>query len=244
MTDVRALNEEGIRQFGAYIDRLTGGAEESPPLFLLTDPATSLAVHGHGQVDKRNFMNRLEAARYLSGALKNVDRQEIDTNHGLWSWLALFYFDQLCPPLADGTRKPYEKYRYILPKLDSDEHFRHYYRHLLAGPFRIYRLHGPDARILLAPPVHKHGEFSEQLASRMEFITNKELIKAVNALYYDATKGTPKRGATTRNKPGTLRRFIAVIQHLELTYDLYSLNWQQILSLLPAEFDTWRTARA
>lgn len=242
MIDVRALNEEGIRQFGDYIDRLAGGAVEALPVQLLTDPRTSVAIRGQGKVDNRTFANRLDAAKYLSDALRNVDRQEVDTNHGLWTWLALFYFDQLCPPKLGGTREPGEKHRYILPKLDSDEHFRHYYRHLLAGPFRIYRLHGESARLLLHPPVYTHGDFSEQLASRMEFITNRGLIQAVHALYYDAGKDAPKRGATNRKKPGTLRRFIALIHQLDLTYDLYSLNGQQILRLLPNEFDTWRPA--
>jgi len=40
--------------------------------------------------------------------------------------------------------------------------------------------------------------------------------------------------------PGTLYRFIDVVQQLGLTYDLYSMTGDQILQLLPSEFDRWR----
>jgi len=43
-----------------------------------------------------------------------------------------------------------------------------------------------------------------------------------------------------KDMPGTLYRFIDVIQQLDLTYDLYSMNGEEILGLLPPEFDRWR----
>ncbi|MFO7599969.1 MAG: hypothetical protein R6X27_09205 [Candidatus Desulfacyla sp.] len=43
-----------------------------------------------------------------------------------------------------------------------------------------------------------------------------------------------------KNAPGTLYRFIDVVQQLDLTYDLYSMTGEQILQLLPNEFDRWR----
>jgi hypothetical protein len=33
-----------------------------------------------------------------------------------------------------------------------------------------------------------------------------------------------------------------VVQQLDLTYDLYSMTGEQILQLLPGEFDRWRKA--
>ena len=41
----------------------------------------------------------------------------------------------------------------------------------------------------------------------------------------DTKKDRPKRGAaSTKRKPGTLRRFVDLIQQLDLTYDLYSMQ--------------------
>lgn len=119
-----------------------------------------------------------------------------------------------------------------------------YYRHLLAGPHKLMQLHGRFARIFLYGPLTEHGDFSEQLASRMQLITNRALIQAVDCLYFDGDAGDggkPKRGSLTRTRQGNLRRLIAVIQQFDLTYDLYAMHTDQILELLPAEFDRWRT---
>lgn len=60
-------------------------------------------------------------------------------------------------------------------------------------------------------------------------------------LYWDDKSQRPKRGAApNKRKPGTLRRFVDVIQQLELTYDLYSMDGREILTLLPDEFTPWR----
>ncbi|MFH1977184.1 MAG: hypothetical protein ABIJ52_16800 [Pseudomonadota bacterium] len=43
-----------------------------------------------------------------------------------------------------------------------------------------------------------------------------------------------------KKTPGTLFRFIDVIQPLDLTYDLYSMSGKDIIGLLPPEFDKWK----
>jgi hypothetical protein len=52
----------------------------------------------------------------------------------------------------------------------------------------------------------------------------------------------PKRGVLTRTRPGNLRRLIAVIDQFDLTYDLYATSPDDILTLLPPEFDRCRCA--
>jgi hypothetical protein len=41
-----------------------------------------------------------------------------------------------------------------------------------------------------------------------------------------------------------VRRLVAVIQQFDLTYDLYAMTADQILTLLPPEFDRWRRPAA
>ena len=248
MDEVRSLNENGTQLFSDYLDRIRAGASENPPSQILTDTSTSVSVPGGAALEKKKFANRMEAAKYFYASLHDkVDRQYVDHNSGLWSWLALYYFEQLCPAPARGARHPGQKYRYILPKIESEDHFRHYYRHLLAGPYRIYSLNidsTHQGRLLLYPSIEKHGDFSEQLASRMELITNPGVMEAVDLLYFDTAHDAPKRGATSRKNPGNLRRLITIIQQLDLTYDLYSLTGKQILGLLPKEFDSWAHTRS
>ena len=114
-----------------------------------------------------------------------------------------------------------------------------YYRHLLAGPYRIYSAHRGDpsrAILVLCGPLGKPGDIVEQLASRLEYITNPSILEAAATLYFDHGRRKPKSGAASRNGKGTIRRFIDVIGQFDVTWDLYSLNPGSILKMLPSEF--------
>jgi hypothetical protein len=97
--------------------------------------------------------------------------------------------------------------------------------------------------VFLCGELPVHGDFSEQLASRIQFISNPSLIEAVDRLYYDTSsngEGRPKRGALTRTRAGNVRRFVTIMQQFDLTYDMYAMTADQILELLPTEFTKWR----
>lgn len=241
MRRVRALNPDGVAAFDSYLAALGSDPTKPPPMSLLDDPSFSVGFTPAVQIDQsRWFDSRLEAGQYLAELLGRIERSRVDHNAGLWSWLALLYFDQLCP--ADhGKRQPKRSYAYILPPLGDVDHHRHYYRHRLAGPYRIVRLHPGSARSLLSGQVSKFDDYNEQIASRQEFITNSGIVSALDLLYFDSEREKPKRGAAAnKRKPGTLRRFVDVIQQLELTHDLYSMDGHEILEILPAEFEKWK----
>lgn len=232
---VRSLNERGIEEFEVFLSSREAVAGVEVPRAMLDDDFLATPFENDAEVESRDFASRFELAQYLCDVLPGAG-PALDHDRGLWSWLGLFYFEQLCPIQADGSRKIGEKYRYVL-----SPDYRHYYRHLLAMPYVIYRLHGQYSRTILSPPVHSHGDFAEQLASRQEIITNRGLIQAVDHLYFapDDAGGAPKRGATNRKKGGTLRRLVDVIQQFDLTYDLYGMTAQEILGVLPREFARW-----
>src|SRR5262249_1194192 len=123
-------------------------------------------------------------------------------------------------------------------------HAWRYYRHLLAGPYLVYKAYRDDpsqAGIVLYGPLETITDFTEQLASRQDVVQNKAAIGAATALYLNPQSGRPKRGAAdTKHKPGTLRRFTDLINQLDPTFDLYSMNAGQLLTRLPAEFDGFR----
>lgn len=234
MTRLRSLNARGIEEFRGFLQRIRDGEEfrASPAILYLDDYSTSLprAI----EIAPRTFASKFEAAEYLAGVLQDLAAQEDDA--GLWSWLALFYFDQLSPVDAAGKRAPREDYHYI----PSAGFGWHHGRHLLAGPYKLFTLHRRNARLLLYPPVHQHGAFIYQLGFRRDLITNRGLIEAIDLLYWDAKRKRPKRGASTDSRPGNLRRLIAVIQQLDFNYDLYGMRADEILHLLPPEFDAWK----
>ncbi len=235
MTKLRSLNARGIAQFRDFLQQIRDGAEfhANPSLLFADDTTTPLPRTI--DIKPRPFVNKFAAAEYLTGLLGDLPAT---MDHvGLWSWLALYYFDQLSPLDAAGRRRPREDYHYI-----PDDNGWHKERHLLAGPYKLFTLHGEQARLLLYPAVHQHGAFIYDLGFRRELITNKGLIEAIDLLYWDAKRTRPKRGATSENRPGNLRRLITVIQQLDFNYDLYGMRAEEILRLLPPEFDPWKPA--
>jgi hypothetical protein len=236
MTKVRSLNARGSEQFRGFLQQIRDGAEfRANPSVLYADD-TSTRLTRSIEIEPRTFVSKYDAAEYLARVLSDVPASADDV--GLWSWLALYYFDQLSPLDAGGKRRPREDYHYI-PSTQSGWHRD---RHLLAGPYKLFTLHGENARLLLHPPVHQHGAFVYDLGFRRELITNKGLIEAIDLLYWDAKRARPKRGATTTSRPGNLRRLITVVQQLDFNYDLHGMRAEEILQLLPPEFDGWKPA--
>jgi len=234
MAQVRKLNLQGIDRFREYLSDLSENSELVPPREILTDSIYSEKVNGQAHVEIIKFSNRIHMVEYLSTALESIDSSIGAKNGGLWSWLSLFYFDQVCPQGLNGERKVGRDYRHIL-----DKGYRHRHRHLIAGPYMTHQMYGEKTRLLLSGPIHQENRIHHELAARQEFITNRSIIEVADTLYFDSQQNRPKRGTLSKIKAGSLLRFIDVIRQLELTYDLYSMQAQKIISLLPDEFNEW-----
>ena len=231
---VRRLTKAGQGAFRDFLNQLRDGRATEPPRALLTDPDASEVFVPFRSIEQRPFANRLEAARYLAEVFDGVD--DILEDVGLWSWLSLFFFEQTCPLKTDGKRSPGKVYRHIL-----DPRFPHGHRHLLNGPFLVFRMHGELGVLLLCSKVHVENSFHHDFMSRQALVANPVILKVANRLYLDKHGRAPKRGAQDSSRgAGTLRRFIDVMQQLDLNYDLYSMKENAILELLPEEFDGWR----
>jgi hypothetical protein len=243
MADLRRLNEQGVEKFAEFLGGISVNGGLSVPTHMLTDPAFSQELSTHITIERRTFASRMDAGEYLYNLFSKTDLTGLDRDPGVWAWLSLFYFDQLCPKQKDGSRRPGELARWI----PSGHAFR-YYRHLLCGPYLIYRSYrdAPEkARIILCGPVDRPGDFVEQLASRQDLVQNKSVIEAATLLYYDIEKGRPKRGSqSTQHKPGTLRRFVDLVMQLDKTWDLFSMTGPELLTKLPREFDPYRPAES
>jgi hypothetical protein len=235
---IRKFTDEGLEQFRRYLAELRKGATSPPPFDLLNDPVTSKPVHEEIQIENREFATRIELAQYLDDALAEVEIDNIETDVYLWSWLSLYYFEQVCPQQKDGTRKPGRDYRHILEPGYPNGH-----RHLLCGTYLVYTIYGLGedlAKLVLWTPLSMESKFHHQLAGRQTLITNKGVLEAAQQMYFNEKAGRPKKGALgEKSSPGTLLRYIDIIQQLDLNYDLYSMTGKEVLELLPAEFNTW-----
>ncbi len=238
-TAIRKFTDEGIEQFRNYLAELREGSTSPAPFHLLVNHPTSELINAEGQIENRNFSTRLDLARYLDDTLADIESDSIETDVHLWSWLALFYFDQTCPPQKDDVRKPGRDYRHILEPGYPNGH-----RHLIGGAYLVYTVYelGEDlTRLLLWTPLHMESKFHHQLAVRQTLITNRAILDAAHQMYFNGFEGIPKRGALgEKDSPGTLLRYIDVIQQLDLNYDLYSMSGDEILELLPPEFNKWK----
>lgn len=228
---VRRLNNAGIEQFEQFLDSLTPGVPPVVPLTVLTAPATSESLGVDLEVEDRKFKSRMALGTYLLKKLNGRGLSNIDADRGLWAWLALFYFKSLCP----NDHMPGERARWIL----DPHNFRRYYRHLLAGPYRIIRTYQKQPKIamcVLCGVPNKPGDLVEQLTARQELITNPAIVEAATRLYYDAVSGKLKRGHGSKGR-GSPRRLSIVLDQFTITYDLFSLDAKELLQLLPKEFE-------
>ena len=236
MIELRVFSAQGVDKFREHILALKNHPKISHP-DLNSEPYSS-KFKIHVKIDeKKTFSTRMEMGNYLSKSFEEagVWRSNIIGNSGLWTWLAYIWFDQLSP-IGKGKRIIRETAKYICSSNYTD-----YYRHYVAATYDIYSLYGEkNSRLFLYNPVHEHNDFVEQLASRQFIISNPSLIEVASRLYWDKSKDFPKRGAQSRNRPGNHRRLIKVFAQFELTYDIYSMTSDEILSLLSTEFNDWK----
>ena len=111
MMKIKALSKTGIELFHNLIEtRRDGGDFEVNDI--LSDPANLDKTPFKSEIDPNlNFKDRYELAKYLASTLSEFDdyqneygspdKDEYGKSAGLWSWLALVYFDQLSPLKPD-----------------------------------------------------------------------------------------------------------------------------------------------
>ncbi len=229
----RRLTKAGIERFEDFLERLKSTPNSRLPTYALTDDRLSEAVDVHINVEPIQLLNRMDVAKHVFGLLRR-DPETLRIDKGFWCWLSLFWFNDLCPTIS-GVRSAGDRYRWIA-ELDNT---RRAYRHMLAGPYQIYRAHRDNpnrARALLCGPVQQQGELLAQIASRPSLVTSKAVVGAATRLYYNDESDRLNKGASGKG-PGSARRFADILSQLDLTWDLHSLTVEQLLSLLPDEFN-------
>lgn len=232
---VRRLTSQGLSAFEKHIQELTNGYKIDTPYYLLSDARYSEAIDIDFNVEPIEFESRFELGNYLDQALQDTSFQAFMGDSGFWSWLALYWFDQLCPPSENGYRKPSKPYNYIL-----SQNYNHRPRHAIYTTWLLVHMYGNSALFLLSKKPHERGELIEQLAARQYLISCRGVIEAAKELYFDPERKTFKRGATSQRREGNVRRFIAYLQQLDLTYDLGTLASDALLNMLPNEYSAFK----
>ncbi len=232
---IRKLNKSGIKEFERFVENLRNGGKQNTPHYLLTDPATSEPLEFELELDTGKFDSRYELGVYLAEKLNNTDVQKVIGDSGFWSALALFWFDQLCPLKTDGSRKPSMVYNYVL-----SENYNHRPRHAIFTTWQLVDLYGEHSHYLLSRELPVRGELIEQLMARQYFLSCEGIMQAASKLYYDSERKTFKKGAAGRTSAGCVYRFVNWLQQLEINYDLFSISSEDLIGLMPKEFDRFK----
>ncbi len=250
--EVRKLNDRGLARFEEFLARVRstrGGSHEEPPYGILNDDDYSSPIKLSGYIKKpkriniyQDFEDRMDFADHLCSFIKtDEDVSMVINDKFAGAWLALAYFRQICAKDVDGNWNIRANSSYV-PEIENRERF---YRHLVCSVIAVYHLHGKMGRLVLSGPTHQHPDFLEQLAGRTELMINKSLLRALDTLYWDSDRNAPKVGAVDTKRPapdGVLRRFAGpggFYQIYKTTFDFWSMEPEQIIELLPSEFDDW-----
>ncbi len=240
---VRSFSERGEQRFAAFLDAYQNGevSQDAALDIALTNSLTE-PVLPQVRIEIPSIATKRELARavceaFVSARWKSLPSHSDPQIRRIWTWLAAVCFGHIRSRRANRRLQDYSFFI-------AGSSWNRFYRHRVAGPARSYwlfRHHPADANILLYGPAYQHSDFEEQITGRQDRYSNLGLVAAANELYWDVSAARPKRGAQTRQRAGTLRRFLSVMDQLDLTYDLHGMSETQILDLLPPEFDRWKS---
>lgn len=242
------MTPEGIQEAKEYLSILRDGKRlrtwERDLDELLTDPANATPISPEVRVRRRPFANRREAGAYLQPILAPLGISRIAGNYALWSWLGMFYLAQAADRDPVGNPKPSAGDAAYLLALENVSDTAGY-RHRLMASYDIYYRHGEKAWCMLDQPVLRMEHFTALLYGSPMLFNSVGVVELAHLLYADKTirryksgiVGTGRRG---NHAPGGLSRLIAVLNQLYMTYDVYGMTAQQLMEILPPEFDRWK----
>lgn len=234
---IRKLTTTGLSEFRHFIQNLRDGQTLQTPMYLLDSDEHSEAVELDLNVKQEAFASRYEMGEYLVTLFKEQRIHPFIGDSGFWSWLALLWFDQLCPS-SNGKRNPSKEYNYIL----SPE-YNHRPRHAIYMTWQLVSHYGHDALFLLGKEMSTRGELTEQMMARQENLSSEGVIRLASTLYLNPETRIFKRGAASRTSAGCIARYIRWLDQLRLTYDLFSITKAELEELLPAEFERFRNTQ-
>ncbi len=238
---LRRFNEAGIKVFREQLALLRANPSKEIPFELLEHRELTEVIRPEVQISEEHFQTKGEAARYLSTVLGKLRAGEVAGDAGLWTWLTLFFFESVCPIVHD-QRTVKNDYHYIF----EPRNMRHFYRHLLFVSWHILQLAPAHNRLFLRTRLSVLDHMTTDGVKRLFMTRLPCIFEALDRLYWDEQRNRSRKGVTgSRPTPGNLSHRLPMrIRQLEKTYDLMSLNADQLLELLGDEFSFGRRKTA
>ena len=232
---LRRLTPDGIeyaRTFLAGLREDPGGPID-PPRDLLYGDAYSVRFPGEIEVERRPFRTRREAAEYLAPILEPVSRLVAD-DAGVWSWLGMFYFADVVR-VENGEAQVAGLDETFVVHRGNALSYQRRYRHYLWGSWRLYEQHGERATFLLNQRITAFGDIPTWTFGVGRIFNSVGVVPLILRLYTEGQ--TQKRGFFASR--GGLRQLVRVLDQLERTHDVYGMEPDALLRVLPSEFRAW-----
>lgn len=245
---LRKLNEQGVKRFREFLEetRAGGSRVKNAPMILLELPLTSEEIIGAPELKPfTHAVSSFELAGYLHGQFSKLDAAVIEGTNGygdpgFWAAVSLFYFDLLSSGYREDSNRILADNCYI-PELGTTFAGVRYFRHRIAGAYRVFRLHGELSEPLLLSNAGTQSALYVEITDSVFYTETRCVVEAVNLLYFDKRNRRLKRDWNAKDKPGSLPRLLAVVDQFDLTYDLLGINGETLLAQLPEEFEDWHS---
>ena len=245
MKNIRSLNEDGIREFASINFANKAGADGDAPSHLLFDDEFSeVKIFSDGKPREIDvdavIVTGFDLVELLDKSFDSkVGINELEKDPGMWAWIALLYYDQFRKKNPDGSWKGAAAPRWI-PSGESTS----YYRHTVAARYNMYRRHGGNADYILHGPVNNWADVYEQYTNVSLMISSESIQEAANRIAFDPSNVRGFKKGIGGKEGGSARRFPAVFWQLHNTYNLRSMTSDEILELLPEEFDKYNPLKS
>ena len=241
-TPIRAFTSDGIRAARDFLALLRNDPTHDPtvPQELLLDPryTTEISSGAAPTIRPRPFVTRRDAADYLAPRIEPL-RHLLADHAGFWSWLGMYYFE--------STVRRNDTGEVVLSPLDETfvfhrgetQSFQRRYRHYLWSAWRLQRAH-PSAAFLLDQPLHAFGDIADRVFAYGRIFNSVGVVDLILRLY---TQGRRQKSGFGRSRGG-LRHLIRTLDQLERTHDIYGMDAERLLDILPPDFDRWKPQAA
>ena len=232
---VRRLTADGIERAKEFLAHMREHprANREPPRELLFGERYSRPFREPVRVERRPFHTRREAAEYFAPRFETI-RHFVAGHAGLWSWLGMYYFADTVRVRSDEVRLSPLDERFVVNDKESGS-YRQRYRHYLWSSWRLFDAHGESVSYLLDQEITAFPAIMQRALGSVFIFNSVGVIQTMLRLY--TTNGRVKRGF--REGFGGLAKFVLVLSQLERTHDVYGMDPDALIRILPEEFQRW-----
>lgn len=184
---------------------------------------------------QKKFVNSYELATHIDKALSRYKYHEITNDNKLWDWLALIFFEKI---FSTEKMRGYFNYRYVL-----DFDWRYSMRHLIRGPWWAVNRYGENGKIFTYTLTYQQNDALEQFIKVNHMREMTVVPEIAMKLYFDKKENRAIPGVfkvQKKIKPGSFSRLKDKISQFSKVMNLWDMKSDEIIKMLPSEFDQFK----